>query len=167
MKSSSVVLVVAFIALLVGGGLYFYSQEEWPKDEKIYERGDELKDYSDNRNEDEVIMASPEKVELARVWDIEGSAVANRVYSGSDFIHTIIAELPALDQGFYQGWLISEDNESNFINTGKLEENNGSFYLEYRSKEDKSDYNIVAVTLELDDDNLPERRVLQGEFDNQ
>ena len=38
-KSSSVALIVAFLALIVGGGLYFYSGEEELLDKQIYDDG--------------------------------------------------------------------------------------------------------------------------------
>ncbi len=167
MKSSSVALIIAFLALIVGGGLYFYSGEEDVSDKQIYDDGisdveDEMGEMAD---EDEIIMASPEKTDLIQVSEIEGSAVANRVFSGGEFIHTVVAELPALDEGFYEGWLVGKiDGQTEFFSTGKIEEDDGVLYLEYRSETDKSSFNEVVITLELEDDGLPEKHVLEGTF---
>ena len=166
MKSSSVALIVAVLALIVGGGLYFYSNEEDLSEQKIYDDGiaDVEKEIDDFGGE-EVIMASPEKIDLIQVSEVEGSAVANRVYSGGEFIHTIVAELPVLDTGFYEGWLIRQlEGQTEYFSTGKLAESEDAFYLEYRSKDDKSSYNEVVVTLETDDDGLLEKHVLEGSF---
>jgi len=166
MKSSSVALIVAVLALIVGGSLYFYSGEEDISDKQIYDDG--IADVEDEIGEtdgDEIIMASPEKTNLVQVSEVEGSAVANRVYSGGEFIHTIVAELPALDEGFYEGWLIRIiEGQTEFFSTGKMEESDNSYYLEYRSDTDKSSYSEIVVTLELEDDGLPEKHVLEGTF---
>ncbi len=165
MKSSSVALIVAVLALIVGGGLYFYSEEEDLSDQKIYDDGIDYTEEgtsSVSDNGDEVIMASPEKASLAQVAEVEGSAIANRVYSGGEFIHTIVAQLPALDEGFYECWLVNNQNE--FFLTGKMEESDGNFYLEYRADNDQSSYGQVVVTLEQEDDGLPEKHILEGAF---
>lgn len=164
MRSSSIALIVAVLALIVGGGLYYYMQDDEVSEQKIYEDGIDVENEIEDVK-DEVIMASPEKAVLAQVSEIEGSAVANRVYSGDEFIHTVIAELPALDVGFYEGWLTREvEGQTEFFSTGKMEESEGSFYLEYHSDADKSSYNEVVVTLELEDDGTPEKHVLEGRF---
>ena len=168
MKSSSVALVVAVLALIVGGGLYFYSEEDDLSDQQIYEDGIKYQEEIDDSledNQDEVLLASPDKINLVQVSKIEGSAIANRVYSGKEFIHTIVAELPALDEGYYGGWLVRKiEGQSEIISTGKLIRNDGSFYLEYRSDNDKSSHNQVIITLELEDDDLPEEHIFEGIF---
>jgi len=166
MRSSSVALIVAFLALIVGGGLYFYLGDEDLSDKQIYDDGiTGVKEETEEADEGEVIMASPEKVTLIQVSEVEGSAVANRVYSGGEFIHTVVAELPALDFGFYEGWLMRQnEGQTEFFSTGKMEESESAFYLEYRSDDDKSAYNEVVITLEADDDSLPEKHVLEGSF---
>ncbi len=165
MKSSGYALIFLLLALIAGGLYYFYSQnaEDDLNNKTWQENGlsNEQQEESQNNN---FSLVEPEKINLVDPTGGENSGIAKRIYNNSQFIHTITANLSKIENNkFYQGWLTKEDQSSR-VATGKLEKNDGEFYLEFKSDINYSDYLIVSVTLEEKDDGEPEQEVLKGEF---
>ncbi len=107
-----------------------------------------------------------DSVELKDVTGGMGRGIATRKFEGT-FTHTVLADLPDLETGFYEGWLVrGEVGNSNFgfISTGKLKVAKGGFLLEFSSGTDYSDYGGVVVTEELIFDKTPEIHILEGSF---
>lgn len=164
MKSSSCALVALVLALIIGGAYYFYSQKNTEQNKEINSSTSTTDNQSDNETTDLSVL-EPEKAELLAVTD-DGHGLANRIYSDKQFIHTITAQLPDLNENkFYNGWLgqIVGDKEI-YINTGKLEANGEDYYLEYRDVRDLSDYRHIIVSIENAEVTEPTTKVLEGNF---
>lgn len=106
----------------------------------------------------------PDDVESTNLSDVSGGsakAIATRKYESGVFTHAVLADLPDLESGFYEGWLVMGEK---FISTGKLRIAKGGYLLEFNSNTDYSDYKKVVITKELKDDKLPETHILEGSF---
>lgn len=106
----------------------------------------------------------PENVESIELKDVTGGtakAIATRNYENGTFTHEVLADLPDLKEGFYEGWLVMGDK---YISTGKLRVAKGGYLLDFSSVTDYSDYTKVVVTKELVNDQTPELHVLEGSF---
>lgn len=93
------------------------------------------------------------------------TGVAKRAFSDSKFYFKIDAKgLKWLDKGYYYEGFLEKDNQ--YISLGRVEVdnfNNGLLY--YSGSQDKSDYQIVVVTKEVEDNNpAPGEIILQGQF---
>ncbi len=90
---------------------------------------------------------------------------AKRAFSDSKFYFKISAKgLKFLDKGyFYEGFL---QNNGQYISLGRVEiDDLNNAILYYSSSQDKSDYQIVIVTKEVEDNNpAPGEIILQGQF---
>lgn len=107
----------------------------------------------------------PEDVESTELKDVIGGdsrAIATRDFTDGLFTHAVLADIPDLEEGFYEGWLVKNDGK--FISTGKLRVAKGGYLLEFSSTTDYSDYKKVVITKELKDDVTPEVHVLEGSF---
>ena len=102
-----------------------------------------------------------ESVELVGGVGVVGRGIATRKHEDGTFTHAILADLADLETGFYEGWLVKEDE---FISTGKLRIAKGGYLLEFSSNTDYSDYTGVVITKELNFDRLPEVHILEGSF---
>jgi len=164
MKSSSCALVALVLALIVGGALYFYSQKNTDRKEET--KSNETTVNNEVKEEKESLpVLEPEKIELTAITG-EGHALANRIFSEKQFIHTITAQLPDLAENqYYAGWL-GQANGSNeiFVSSGNFEANGGDFYLEFRDSKDLSSYKHVVVSLEDKPVNAPTIIILEGKF---
>ncbi|MBD3208527.1 MAG: hypothetical protein GF370_03685 [Candidatus Nealsonbacteria bacterium] len=110
----------------------------------------------------------PVEIELERVGSIEGTMVATRSYDGETFEHTVTGQIeePPSDK-FYEGWLVANTPSLDFFSTGELEEEGGTFQLEYITEQDVRDHNQVVITLETKEsglDGVPEDHLFEGEF---
>ncbi len=164
MKSSSCALVALVLALIVGGALYFYSQKNTDQKKETKSEQPTLSEQS-NEETDNLSVLEPEKVELTATSG-EGHAVANRIFSEKQFIHTITAQLPDLkDNQYYAGWLGQKNGDKEtFVSTGNFEANGEDFYLEFRDSKDLSAYKHVAVSLEDKPVTQPTTIILEGNF---
>lgn len=164
MRSSSCALVALVLALVVGGALYLYSQKntDQNKDTKSNQLVPSERTSEEANN---LSVLEPEKIEITAT-NGEGHAVANRIFSEKQFIHTVTAQLPDLAANqYYTGWLGQKNgNKEIFINTGNFEANGGDFYLEYRDSKDLSAYKHVAVSLEDKLATAPTAIILEGNF---
>ena len=109
-----------------------------------------------------------EKASLESVGDFSGSGMATRSYNGSNYIHTVTAQLAdSSADKFYEGWLVRA-LPFKFISTGQLNKDaSGNYVLDFFANEDYSNYNKVVITQEtksLGLDNNPEDHVLEGSF---
>lgn len=116
-------------------------------------------------------VSIPDDVERITLTDLRGegaTGLATRNYRDGLFSHSVLAALPDLTSNtYYQGWLVrgseGEENRS-VISTGRLGTSKGGYLLEYSTSQDLMDHNQVWVTVETQDDNTPETRVLEGNF---
>lgn len=158
-KTRDVVIGVIVIALVITAGLVYRNL----KSEKTLPTPT-----PSTTNRDEIVKGFnyqiPEDVESIELKDVSGGlgrAIATRKYENGTFIHAVLADLPDLEQGFYEGWLVLGDK---YISTGKLRIAKGGYLLEFESTTDYSAYNKVVITKELKDDQTPETHVLEGSF---
>lgn len=164
MKSSSLALIVAILALLIGSALYFYDQKNrsagTPAGEEI------IPEPEGQATGGGKFVPQPSKIDLVPLSGIEANAVSNRVYTDKKFILTVNADLPTLDSGvFYQVWLAKGDgDESSIMSVGKLEDDGGSYYLEYKNEIDLSPYNKIFISKEKTFDVTPEEKIMEGTF---
>lgn len=121
--------------------------------------------------ENQFNVTIPDDVEKADLKDSSGgdaSGVATRKVESGTFIHTVLADLPDPQPGyFYQGWLVrGKEGEANYsiITTGRMRLAKGGYLLEFESSTDYSDYKTVYITLERVNDRNPEKRVLEASF---
>jgi hypothetical protein len=165
MKSSNIALAVAIIALLLGGGLYLYDQKT-SNERSLVSNGPVSSDEDNSKDEDQTNVApSPQKINLKAVGT-EASGISGRVYANSEFILTINAQLPNLEQGWsYEGWAYKSANESSEpLFLGKLDDDGGTYYLEYRKGEDMSSYDHIYVYRENNMGEAAGVVILEGQF---
>lgn len=166
MKSSGCALLALVLALIVGGAYYFYSQrDQSSKNDQPLTSQDSL---SGNLTPDDggPTLVEPEKIILTDVSGGEGQGIVNRIYSGGKFIFTITAQLKTPDSGsFYSGWLIKQNGATeDVLSTGKLEQNGGDYYLEYKSDIDYTSYKKAVVSVQSKESGKPEKAILEGQF---
>lgn len=109
------------------------------------------------------IDASVEKAELTGKDD--QSAIATRDASEDKRIasYTVLADLKAPTEGYYQAWLTNEDNE--YIKANRLTQAKGGWTMQFETSEDLSQYNRVIISQETTSVNEPTQVVLQGSFE--
>ena len=100
---------------------------------------------------------------LTAVNGKEGTATFVTVNDGKNFALVIEAKLPdpGVGQNYY-AWLGTSLSDKNLVPMGKLQKNGDKFMLSFNQTGDYSKYKAVIVTLESNDDNIPETHVLEG-----
>ena len=112
----------------------------------------------------------PEDVEKTEMIDVTGGAstgIGTRKFEDGVYSHTVLADLPDLELGFYEGWLVTGkegDEDFDFFSTGRMRLAKGGYILEFSSTTDYSDHQQVVITHELVADATPEDHVLEGSF---
>ena len=157
-KTRDVVVGIIIIAVVVTAGL-LYKNLKSPKALPTPSSSgtkEELQEMFNYQVPDDV-----DSVELSDVTGGSAKAIATRKYENGLYTHAVLADLPDLDSGFYEGWLVMEDK---FISTGKLRIAKGGYLLEFSSSTDYSFYNKVVITKELINDQTPETHILEGSF---
>ena len=118
------------------------------------------------QDQQKAVEQSRETITLTDVSGGSSSGTATRSFDGSNFLHTLSAQLPSLgsDQ-FYEGWLVSTDVNPKVISTGRLNATQtGQYALVYTSGTNLFSHPQVIVTLETKDDGRPETHILEGSF---
>lgn len=164
MNRKDIIIGLVVLALIAGGIFLFKRPKQAPLE--IQEPSIEQK------VEDKFNFVVPDDVDKTELKDAAGGdsfAVATRKYESGTFTHTLLADLPDPDPGyFYEGWLVrgrEGDADFAFISTGRMYIAKGGYLLEFQSAEDYSDYKNVVVTLEKVNDQKPEKHVLEGAFE--
>lgn len=161
MKSSSLALIVAILALLLGGALYFYDQGNGSLQSASSEN-DSVGNLDSSAAQ--VFVSEPSRIELTPIYGYEASAVSNRLFHNGKFILTVNADLPVNQPGyFYQVWVENTENQG-ITSLGKLEEEGGSYYLEHKNEKDLSALNKIIITKENIFDDIPEGKIMEGTF---
>jgi hypothetical protein len=99
--------------------------------------------------------------------DVIGSNTSGTAYllreNGKLFV-TAIANMPDAPEGeYFQAWLMKENPRRYYVPLGKLSHFGiGKFITNTALDSDYADFNAVIITLEKNDDKLPERFVMQG-----
>jgi hypothetical protein len=107
-----------------------------------------------------VVSDDASKAELKDVTAGSSRGVASVEKDGLFFVHYVVADLPELSKGFYEGWLVN--SKGDVLYTGKLENQKGGWVLEFRIEKDISDYKKIVITEEIKDDQKPEKHILEG-----
>lgn len=163
MNRRDIVIGIVILAALVG---LIYIRQKRQEEQNVPETLS-----IQDKIEDTFNLQIPEDVEKAELSDIGGgdaSGIATRKYEEDKFSHTVLADLPDPEAGAHYGsWLVKgEEGEDDYslIFTGRLRTAKGGYLLEFESGIDYSDHDQVLVTQEKVADNVPEKRILQGEF---
>lgn len=85
--------------------------------------------------------------------------------SAEGITHKITVSLNNPESGkYYEGWLVDQNQPTNFISTGLLDFNpeSNSYELYFQSTDRLENYNFVVVTLETLLDKTPETHVLES-----
>ena len=166
MKSGSCALIALLLALILGGAYYYYAQKSNQSNKNNNSAQEENTPKADTGQGSNISMVEPTKITLSDVSGGEGHGIANRIYANQQFIHTVTAQLPALsNSNFYNGWLAKQNNGNwDYIDSGKMQDSNGEFYLEFRSDTDYSTYSKVVISLQDKTTSAPEKPILEGEF---
>ncbi len=158
------------VVLLIAAGLFLFFRDGRVEDEISPGEQVLVEDVSRELST-QLGVTIPEDVERIALRDVrdEGATgLATRSYTDEVFSHTILAALPELIANTqYQGWLVrGSEGDGNYsvMSTGVLRVSKGGFLLEYSSSDDLRDYNQVWVTVEVESDEVPETRVLEGSF---
>lgn len=149
------IIVLSVLALI----LVFYRNSKTPSLTEI----ENLKQ-KETQIENEFKIDIPEDIEKASLEDVSGGdslGIATREFENGMYTLTILADLPDLELGFYQGWLVKDDM---YVSVGKASVAKGGYLLEFNSSIDYSDYQKVQVTQEVVFDSTPEVTILEGEF---
>lgn len=154
---------IIFVAIILVGGGYLIFRGE---------RGTST--VQQNQPQEKKIIVDDNEVSTAPFVDVSGSAgkgIAYQRFTKGIFIHTINATLKKPPAGFfYEGWLVKGhpgSDDFKFISTGKLrlEIPSDLFWtLVFSNPIDYSEYKNVIITLEKDDDQKPEKHILEGTF---
>lgn len=107
-----------------------------------------------------VVSDDASKAELKDVSGGSSRGVASVEKDDKYYVHYVVADLPEIEDGFYEGWLV--DSKGDVLYTGKLENQKGGWVLEFRTDKDLLDYKKIVITEEIKDDKKPEKHVLEG-----
>lgn len=105
--------------------------------------------------------------EMTMLKDVSGNQAVGtgwRHFDGTNFALKVeVSNLPAIEKGFYyEGWLVSAKG---FFSIGRMASGEGQGKLYYQTKEDKSEFRGVVVTLEPEDGNaVPDKHIVEGSF---
>ncbi len=108
-----------------------------------------------------------EGAEMTMLKDVSGNQAVGtgwRHFDGTNFVLKVeVSNLPAGEKGFYyEGWLVSDKG---FFSIGRMAAAEGQGKLYYQTKEDKSEFRGVVVTLEPEDGNAaPDKHIVEGSF---
>jgi len=113
---------------------------------------------------------APRHTEKAVLKDVSGGygvGLATKTVIGDEFIFSVSAQLsPPPDGKFYEAWLVKRTPEPDVIPIGKLMNSETQHLWEttLRTLLEYSEYRQVSITLEKEDDNVPEKTILRGTF---
>jgi len=101
--------------------------------------------------EDKVMDEVP--VEMMATEGMEGSGSFQKKFEDGTYYQKVkVSDLEPLNKGsYYEAWLQNEAGDS--ISIGRLEMMGGTGSLYYQAKADRSEYNKVVVTKEIEDGN--------------
>ncbi len=106
-------------------------------------------------------------ISLSSPGNKRGEGTATKIFDGHVFLHTITAKLPDPANGKrYEGWLINNEN-SESLPTGILQNISGTYNLYFTSNTDQSAFSRIVITEELDageQNNRDGDIVLEGDF---
>lgn len=158
-------IVIGLIVLAVLAGIIFWFRK--PNEELTVPETSSVEE----KMEEFFNVEIPEDVEKAQLDEVVadyGTGIATRNYENDIFVHVVLADLPALEEGFYyEGWLVrgkEGDDDFDYISTGKMRIAKGGHLLEFESSTDYSDYQGVVITQEETEDDTPEKHILEGTF---
>jgi len=163
MKRYGLVWGLALLGLIVVAGWYWMTNRVEP--ESVIEVGDNLEiseEVLERFKGVSELSEWSEKVELRPVTGETGLGLATREVVDGQLLHSVMADLPELRGGeFYEGWLVNGERK---VSVGKLVKEKGGWLLESVGDKGLVEYDSVVITLEVRDDNIPEKEVLKGTF---
>ena len=153
-------IVIGLVILVALAAVIYYRQRQTTQDELKVPQTLSVEDQIEEAFNFEI----PDDVDKAELGDVAGgssTAIATRKYEDDKFTHTILADLPDPEVGYYEGWLVKDDE---LVSSGEFRIAKGGYLLEFTSATDYSNYNQVVVTSEMKADQLPETHILEGSF---
>ncbi|MBI4714126.1 hypothetical protein HY771_03000 [Candidatus Uhrbacteria bacterium] len=74
-----------------------------------------------------------------------------------------IGNLPELAEGSrYEGWIVERGDSMKVMSVGEAKKNEDEFIIVYRAPKDLTVYNFFVLTLESDENPLPDKHILEG-----
>src|SRR3989344_3716923 len=108
----------------------------------------------------------PSGVSASAIGPVEGKSGKANVIAVSDsktFSLVLEAKLTDPPQGqFYVAWLAKSSGDKNLLKLGKLQKDKDSYSISFNQDGDFSSYKVAIVTLETNDDNNAEVKILEG-----
>jgi len=158
-------IIVAGVLIFVVGFIWFRGDK--PVEEVEAEPSTEIVELQPE-NIPSVSIGEPEQIDLVDVTGGGSTGISTRVIDSGVFRHTIKANLPDPEEGyFYEGWLVSK-SPFRFFSTGNMVTiSTGEYVLEWFGEfgESYSNYTDVVITIEPNDgDPSPADHVLEGSF---
>jgi len=177
MKKNNLFILLFLLILVAATGFFIFSND-FRENEVIVENNKSVQDIEretplpippiDGINIKETNEYRNEKIDLVSSGQIRAGGIATRDFDGHTFIHTIVADIPAVPEGeFYQGWLVKNSEPNEYIPTGQLERKGAGLELVYTAIADFIDFSDVLVTIEsghYGDSVVPGEKVLSGSF---
>ena len=112
------------------------------------------------------IPENAEMLELKNLTQDSISALAARSKTDSMYNISVLADLPDPKPGSqYSAWLLKDTKDKEFVKLGNLRIAKGGYLIDYQSKTDYSDYNMVLISEETKNDATIETKLLEGTFD--
>lgn len=156
-------IAIAGVILLVVGFLWWRGRTAAPES-PITDEDIELEERVNRFLEDRGITL-PEGVERVNLRDETGegyAGVATRSLEVNGSQLTLIADLPDLDEGWYEAWLRGEDED--YRSLGRLRESKGGYIIDQLSTLDADEYRWIVISRETASVSEPTDVVLRGEF---
>jgi len=102
-------------------------------------------------------------VTLRAVNGKQGNASVIAVNDGKNFSLVLEATLadPSAGQN-YTAWIAKSSTSADLMMLGKLEKNDGKYSISFSKTGDFTAYKLVVVTLQIDNSDKPQTRVLEG-----
>lgn len=115
----------------------------------------------------EAVEQTRTSIALSDVTGGTSAGTATRSFDGQRFVLTIFAELTDLGPGeFYEGWLMSQQEQPAVISTGRLNvAGPGQYATVFGIGRPMYGHSQVIVTRETADDGQPETHILEGRFE--
>ncbi|MBN1263680.1 MAG: anti-sigma factor [Candidatus Pacebacteria bacterium] len=163
MRSRGLLVIFGLVALTVAG--FFFLRRYQTEAPAAPDGSLPLLPEEERQLESQLGIEIPEEGNNFGLFEPESGKVKGLVTwqsreSGTEY--SILADLPDLEPGhFYQAWL---NREGEMVLLGQLAQKKGGWLLDFSGKTVEAASLKVLITLEAEDDDRPEKKVLEGTF---